>query len=215
MNSAQRDADPSVPTVTVRGEALLRAEPDEAVLWIGLSALEDAAGAALSDVAARSRGLSALLDELGVDKADRMTSGITVAEEFDQTAEGRQSLGHRAVSRVVLRLADPDLIGRVIVLATEELSARVEGPRWLIAPDNPIRLGAAREAAADARRKAEAYAKGVDATVGRLIRLSEAGEPHVMKGVRLSAGSHEQMPVEPGEHAVVASIEATFALDVA
>jgi uncharacterized protein YggE len=63
--------------VTVWGEALVRTAPDEAVLWLTLSALEDAPGAALSDVAARGDALVALLDGLGVTKADRSTTGIT------------------------------------------------------------------------------------------------------------------------------------------
>src|SRR5882724_3480909 len=89
----------ATPTVTVRGDAVIRAEPDEAMLWITLSALDDAPGPALSDVARRSEALVAMLDELGVSKPDRSTTGITVYEEFDHTQSGRRSLGHRACVR--------------------------------------------------------------------------------------------------------------------
>jgi uncharacterized protein YggE len=204
-------------TVTVRGHALARAEPDEAVLWITLSALDDAPGAALSDVSARSNALVALLDEVGIAGSDRSTTGVTVYEDFDHTERGRRSLGHRAVSRVSVRLSDPELIGRLIAEATANLDARIDGPSWLISLDNPIRLEAARQAAADARRKAEAYADGVGAKLGELVRLSERGDQHVaIRG--LAAASRgprmvEPMPVEPGEHEVTASIEATFVLE--
>jgi uncharacterized protein YggE len=204
-------------TVTVRGDALARAEPDEAVLWITLSALDDAPGAALSDVSARSNALVALLDEAGIAGSDRSTTGVTVYEDFDHTERGRRSLGHRAVSRVSVRLSDPELIGRLIAEATANLDARIDGPSWLISLDNPIRLEAARQAAADARRKAEAYADGVGAKLGELVRLSERGDQHVaIRG--LAAASRgprmvEPVPVEPGEHEVTASIEATFVLE--
>jgi uncharacterized protein YggE len=204
-------------TVTVRGHALARAEPDEAVLWITLSALDDAPGAALSDVSARSNALVALLDEVGIAGSDRSTTGVTVYEDFDHTERGRRSLGHRAVSRVSVRLSDPELIGRLIAEATANLDARIDGPSWLISLDNPIRLEAARQAAADARRKAEAYADGVGAKLGELVRLSERGDQHVaIRG--LAAASRgprmvEPVPVEPGEHEVTASIEATFVLE--
>jgi uncharacterized protein YggE len=204
-------------TVTVRGHALARAEPDEAVLWITLSALDDAPGAALSDVSARSNALVALLDEVGSAGSDRSTTGVTVYEDFDHTERGRRSLGHRAVSRVSVRLSDPELIGRLIAEATANLDARIDGPSWLISLDNPIRLEAARQAAADARRKAEAYADGVGAKLGELVRLSERGDQHVaIRG--LAAASRgprmvEPVPVEPGEHEVTASIEATFVLE--
>jgi uncharacterized protein YggE len=208
------EADPA-PTITVRGVGLIRAEPDEAMLWITLTALKDGPGEALADVSTRASALAALLDELDVAKADRSTSGITVAEEFDHTEQGRRSLGHRASSGISVRLTDPDLIGRLVAKATEDLGARIAGPRWLISLDNPIRLEAAREAAADARRKAEAYAKGVGATVGQLIRLSEPGERGAeMHFGRAARASIESIPVEPGEHDVAASIEATFALDL-
>ena len=69
-----------------------------------------------------------------------------------------------------MRLSDPELIGQLIAQTTEDLAARIEGPRWLISLDNPVRLEAARQAAADARRKAQAYAEGVSAKLGRLVR---------------------------------------------
>jgi hypothetical protein len=202
-------------TVTVRGDAFIRTEPDEAVLWITLRALEPAPGAALSDVSARSRALFALLDEAGVAKSDRWTSGISVSEEFDHATEDRDSLGHRASSRVSARLSDPERIGQLVARTTEELAAQVNGPRWLISLDNPARLEAARQAAADARRKAQAYAEGVGAELGRLVRLSEPGERGEIRLHALAArGGHQSMPVEPGEQEVVASIEATFTLEL-
>ena len=140
-----------------------------------------------------------------------------MTEEFDHTEEGRRSLGHRAEAAVSVRLTDPDVIGQVIARATEDLGARINGPRWVISLDNPVRLEAAREAAADARRKAEAYATGVGATVGRLIGLSELGAPPDARfmATGLSSGSqHRAAPVEPGEHDVTASIYATFTLDL-
>lgn len=64
----------STPSVTVRGEAVLRAEPDEAMLWVTLSALEDDPGKALADVSRRSDALVAILDDLGVAAKDRSTT---------------------------------------------------------------------------------------------------------------------------------------------
>jgi uncharacterized protein YggE len=70
-------------TITVRGEAAVRTEPDEGVLWITLSAFEESPGQALGDVATRSEALVALLDELGVAEADRSTAGVSVRQDFD------------------------------------------------------------------------------------------------------------------------------------
>jgi uncharacterized protein len=215
-NPADPESNDTPPTVTVRGDAIIRAEPDEALLWVTLDALKDAPGPALSDVSARSTALVALLDELGVAKPDRSTTGVTVYEDFDHTQTGRQSLGHRAISRVSVRVTDPEVIGRLIAQATEDLAARIDGPRWQIAPKNPARLEAARQAAADGRRKAQAYADGVGATLGRLIRLVEPDDYGHMRvsGAARSLLAAEPMPVEQGEHEIAASIHATFALEL-
>lgn len=214
---SETEADTSVPTVTVRGTASIRTEPDEALLWITLSTSEDSPGAALADVSARSQSLVALLDEMGVAKADRSTAGITVEEDFDHTDKGRRSLGHRAMSRVSVRLTDPEVIGQLITRATSDLAARVDGPHWLISLENPVRLEAARQASADARRRADAYAEGIGAKLGQLIQLSEPGTaPPVIHAaaVGFSPLAGRPVPIEQGEQEVAASIDATFALEL-
>jgi uncharacterized protein YggE len=115
------------PTVTVRGEASIRTEPDEAFVWITLSELNEAPGSALADVASRSERLSELMDELNISREDRSTTGITVTEEFDHTSEGRRSLGHRAAATSSVRLADANLIGQLIMRASGDLDGRIAG----------------------------------------------------------------------------------------
>ena len=207
---APRDA-----TVKVRGDAFIRAEPDEAMLWITLTALEDSPTVALRDVSARANALVAMLDDLGIARGDRSTTGVSVHEEFDHGPSGRRSLGHRAATRVAVRLTDHELIGRLIEQAVEEVSARIDGPSWQIASDNPARLEAARAAAADAQRKAHAYAEGVGAGLGPALELSEVDSHHQPMLARAAArplSGGEPIPVDPGEQEVAASIHATFAL---
>ena len=164
----------STPSVTVRGEAVLRAEPDEAMLWVTLSALEHDPGKALADVSRRSDALVAILDALGVANNDRSTTGVTVYQE-----DRRPPMA-----------------------------------------DRPVRLDAAHEAAADAQRKAQAFAAGVGAKLGSLIRLSEPSTETRMhrSGLRpmaaAAAAGVDHMPIEPGEHEVTAAIDATFALEL-
>ena len=207
-------------TVTVRGEASLRADPDEALLWITLNEVESTSGKALADVGRRTEALLTLLDELGVAKEDRSTSGVSVDEEFDATQHrGRRSLGHRATAGVALRLSDADVISRVISRAVEDLHASIIGPRWFVSPAHLIRLEAARRAASDARRKAEAYASGVNAELGALITLIEPERPggstsRLGRIEPMSAGARGamQIPIEAGQIEVTAAIDATFEL---
>ncbi len=205
----------ATPTVSVLGEAVLRAEPDEAMVVVTLSASDARPGPALEDVAHRSNALLGLLDELEIAPSDRSTTGVSVHEDFDHTSEGRRSLGHRAVSAVAVRLTELELIGRLIARATTELDARVDGPRWQIAPHNPVRLEAARQAAADGQRKAQAYAEGVGARLGALVRLAEPESqvfPRRSGRIQALSASADGMPIEPGEQEITAAIEITFML---
>jgi uncharacterized protein YggE len=216
-DAPSRSGGSPIATVTARGDAVVRTEPDEALLWVTLSALRSEAPAALAHVAARSETLISLLAELGIDAADRSTSGITVAEEFDHTKDGRQSLGCRATAVTSIRLTDLKLIGQLISRATDDLAAQVTGPQWHIALSNPARLEAARQAAADARRKAQAYAQGLGAALGPLIEIKDVEYPTgAMRGfTRASAVAvSAPMPVEPGEQEITAAVDVTFALYV-
>ena len=146
------------PTVTVVGAAAVRTQPDQAFLSITLSTLDESPGPALADVAKRSRSLAIILDELGIPPENRSTTGVTVAGEFDHTDEGRVSRGHRAVASMSVRLADTELIGKVLMRSSGELDARIAGPSWRVSQNHPAWLEAASQAAANARTKAAAYA---------------------------------------------------------
>ena len=203
------------PTVTVCGEAAIRTEPDEAFVWITLATTQPSPGPALADVARRTETLVALLDQLAIPREDRSTTGITVQEDFDHTAEGRRSLGHRAAATVSVRLTDTRLIGGVIMRCSDELDARIAGPHWRVSASNPVWLEAASLAAANARDKAAAYAAGLELRLGSIRALAEPedGWQGRRKMIRTaSAAAGHDMPVETGEQEVTATIQATFAL---
>lgn len=214
MQSEAVNAGSGVATVTVKGEAAISAEPDEAILWITLSAFEESPGRALADVAKRSEALVALLDELEVIEAHRSTAGVSVQEEFDPPTRGGRGVGHRATARVAIRLADPEVIGRAISRTSEELRASIDGPHWYVSLVNPIRFEAAKQAVIDAKRKAQACAEGADAKLGALIKLSEPDTgARPPRGVRRAATSDtHDMPIEIEQLEVHAEVEITFEL---
>ena len=85
------ESDPNIsttPMVSVVGTAVLRAEPDEAMVVVTLSALEDGPGPALEDVARRSEALVALLDELGIASSDRSTTESASAKTLTTPRRG-------------------------------------------------------------------------------------------------------------------------------
>ena len=155
-----------------------------------------------------------MLDELGISRDDRSTTGANVAEEFDHTEQGRRSLGHRATATLSVRVADPELIGRVMMRSSGELDARIAGPSWRVSQKHPAWLEAASQAAANARTKAAAYAAGVDARLGPLLKLSEPDDGYGVPQAARAAFGGADMHVDAGQQEVTASIHATFQLDL-
>ena len=77
------------PTITVRGEGLVRADPDEVELQLEVHARDQTPEAAYAEAARRSQAIDALLNELGVRRDRRSTAGLTVREEVEYR-EGRE-----------------------------------------------------------------------------------------------------------------------------
>jgi uncharacterized protein len=206
-------------TVTARGEAVAPTRPDEGIWTIEVSSLDASPDQALAAVGTQSKELEALLAELSVPTDKRSTTGVTVREEHDWEGGKQTHRGYRAQNVVTVRLADPTIAGRLIEGSIARAKASVRGPTWWIAPGNEARLEACRQAAAEAKRKAEAYADALGLHLGEVAEIREpAGggiEPRPLVGpIALRAAAPEpSLEVDPGELEVKAQVEVTFHLD--
>jgi uncharacterized protein len=117
----------------------------------------------------------------------------------------------------VVRLTDAEIASRLIGAATRRVEAEVSGPYWRVALGNPARQEACRQAAVDARRKAEAYADALGVRLGALIRVGEPSSSRYERGemLTLSRASHAEpdIGIEAGEMDVGATVEVTFLIE--
>jgi uncharacterized protein YggE len=211
-----------ISTVTVRGQAVVPGEPDEVRLAIELTALSPTPEEALADVAKRSEILERIFNDLDIPRKARTTSGVSVKEEREYERGKYLHRGYTASNRVSIRLDDYQLVGRLMKEATNQAQARLQGPWWQIALDNPARAQAYREAAADARRKAEAYAEALGARLGSVLTVTEPGlrrEPEHDRVYAMAASADMSLEAEPeievqaGSLDIPAAVEVTFRLE--
>jgi uncharacterized protein len=210
-------------TVTTRGTAVVPAQPDEVEMALEVSYVDRAADAALAEAAARSEALTMLFGELGIGRDAWTTSGVSVREhtEWDRVKGEQVHRGFIASNRLSLRLAESGVIGRLMHEATRRTKARIEGPWWRVALDNPARIDACRQAALDARRKAEGYAAALDLRLGSVMEIAEPGvSPGSVRQLKdsralMSAAmeSAPEMDVQAGNLEVSANVVITFALE--
>jgi uncharacterized protein len=205
-------------TVTVRGTGEARTSPDEAGVTLTLEAVEPTAVAASAEVAERTQAALELCGTLGLDSTSRVTAGASVAEHGEHDREGRwQHRGYRAWNQVVVRVREASLVGELLAGAVDR-GAHANGPAWTVALDNPARLDACREAALDARRRADAYAEALDARVGAIVAVRDPGtgppQPPTPRMMRMAADAGvEALPVEAGEQVVTIFVEVEFQLE--
>jgi len=209
--------------IAVRGEARREVEPDRALVSLGVSGTGATASAALDDIAPRTAALDALLDLHHDGIANRVTASLVVGEVYEHDPRtGRQRVtGYQARRDTSVVVTDLDGLGRLLRDAVDRAGARVNGPMWDVPDDHPVYVEVRTAAAADARRRAEAYSAGLGVTVGAVewVRdpaLAEGGgggPRGAMRAMAMAAPAGpaaEALPVEVRAERVVV----TAAVDI-
>ena len=177
--------------------------------------LRPTASEAFADATRLARQVVSLCDEIGVSAGARSTSQVSLAEHGEHTDTGWQHRGYRASTRVAARLSDADLASRLVSEAAARLEVRIDGPTWRVARDNTAHGEARRRAAEDARSRAEEYAAVLGGRVGAIASIAEPGSGPPLPAARMYAVRQEisPMPLEAGEHEVMAEVDVTFQLE--
>jgi len=165
----------------VHGRAEGRLPPSHAVLDLTVEAREPSSQEAALDRAAVA---CTVVDEAvqqrrqGTDPliCSAETSSIRTAEYWEYGSDGqRRRLGWTAERATRIECA-PDADGlTALVGALIHDDIRLSGPHWHVAPDAAGWDALRTAAVVDARRRATAYAAGVDRTVGAVMWIAEPG----------------------------------------
>jgi uncharacterized protein YggE len=204
-------------TATTTGTARIAARPDLAVVELTVEATKPTAAAALADVSGRVEELTRSLVTIGIPEADRVTGGFVTHEHTEWQRDRTVHLGYRCASTTVVRVRTLDLLGAVLGSAVEEVGADVGGPTWVVEPDNPGRLESYRQAALDARRRAEAFASALGLTLGEVLEITDTPvlsvhRPEPMMARAAMTTEAAAVPIDTGDVEVGARVTVTFAL---
>jgi uncharacterized protein YggE len=203
-------------TISVHGEAVVAAVPDEIGFRLTVSAVKDRSEDALQDVTARGGRLDQLLTDLGIPRDERSTSGVSVREHREWIDGRSEHRGFEAQTSVDVRIDDASIAGRLIQGAVDGAGAYVDGPWWHLDGDNPARTEACAAAARDARRKAEAYADALGVRLGEVRSITESAGPVGPAPRMLAAGARgagtEGIELDPTLD-VTADVTITYGID--
>jgi uncharacterized protein YggE len=199
--------------ITVTGEAMTSIAPDRVTMRLGVGSQGKTAREASDSNAKIMTAVIAAIKAAGAEERDIQTTRLTLQPVFEQKPNGPPHLtGFRASNDVTVKLDDvgklAGLIDRAVAAGANEMSGIEFG-----ISDQSKRLDEARtQAIADARRKAEIYAKAAGVVVGRPVSITEASATPPPRPVSAAAFRAAPTPVSPGELALQAAVTVSFEL---
>lgn len=207
-------------TVTVGGQGMVKAGPDEAVLTV---MVENDAPDAAQALATNSEQMTKVLARLkaeGLDDSAVQTANVAVYpnRRYDPNT-GQETLeGYRASNSIRVTLTDLTKVGGIFAAATEAGANNVMGPEWRLNDDTAAVSQALDEAFSKARAKAEALAAAAGLKLGDLVLMQESGSttPPVLYDQRAeayaAADSLKAVPINPLDLEINASVTLTYKL---
>jgi uncharacterized protein YggE len=209
---------PLVPSMTVVGSGKVSARPDVAQVQVGVVTQAPSAAKALKDNNDAMEKLFAALDARGIARKDVQTSQFSVTPQYKRGPQGEylpEIAGYQVTNAVTVKVRKLEALGGVLDEVVQQGANHVQGVSFSVAEPTPLMDEARRRAVADARRKAELYAKEAGVEVGRVLLIQEE-TPHLPGPVFLGAARADgggAVPVAEGALEFGASITVTFALE--
>jgi uncharacterized protein YggE len=207
---------PLVPSITVVGTGKASASPDMAQVQVGVVTDAPTAVKALKDNNEAMSRLFSTLEARGIAKKDVQTSNFSVVPQYKRGPHGEQLpevVGYRVSNQVAVKVRKLDSLGQVLDEVVQQGANAVQGVSFAVAEPTPLLDEARRKAVADARRKAELYAKEAGVQVGTVLLIQEATPrvptPLAMDFARGAAGG---VPIAEGEQEFGASVTVTYAI---
>ena len=202
------------PAISVTGEATVSVPPDQALIDCGVTSdgktareASDANNAAMGKVLLALKGA-------GIDEKDYQTSRLSLQPQYAPNRSGPSPVvGYRASNRVTVKLRDITKVASTIDLVIGAGANEFGGINFSVSQSSKLLDDAREKAIADARRKAEIYAKAAGVTLGEPLGISEEGGsgPPVFRS-KMAAPMAAGAPVAQGEETLSVTVSVSWAI---
>ena len=197
--------------VGASGMASVSAKPDQAKLDVGVitqaATAQDAAAQNASQVDAVLAQLRAVLGSA----ADIKTISYSLSPNYRYPQGAPPVLtGYTASNTVEITMSDLSLIGKTIDAASQAGANNVQGLRFTIQDEEPLRQQALGLATKQARAHAQAIAAGLGGSLGATVTAQEGAGATLRTLSAAPTGAATQTPIVTG----VVEIQATVSIQV-
>jgi len=201
--------------ISVTGEASVSVAPDQAQIEGGVTSdAKTAREASEANNAAMGKVLLAL-KAASVAEKDIQTSRLSLQPQYAPNRSGPSPVvGYRASNRVTVRLHDVTRVAGAIDTLVGAGATDIGGIDFSVSNASKLLDDAREQAIADARRKAEIYAKAAGVTLGAPLSISEEGAPGAMPFRKMAVGfaAASPTPVAQGEETLRVTVNVSWAI---
>ena len=193
--------------------------PDIARISAGVVTTATTATAALEQNTRQMRAVRDALRKAGIADRDIQTSAINLYPDYRHDERGGQPqlIGYRAQNEVSVRFRDIANTGKILDALVAQGANQINGPMLTIDKPEAALDEARTKALANARARAELYARATGKTVGRILAISEGGSNPVMmmrrEAVQNMGSAADTNMIEPGEQVLSIALTVSYELD--
>jgi uncharacterized protein len=210
---ATASAQTETPAISVTGEASVSAPPDLAMIEAGVSSDAKTAREASEATNATMGKVMLALKSAGIPERDVQTQRLSLQPQYPQNRGGTAAItSYRASNRVVIKLRDMALVPSTIDVLVGAGANEIGGVEFTLSQPSKLLDDARMQAVADARRKAEIYAKAAGVELGVPLSISEDGGAPVAMRKTFRVAATAPTPIAPGEETLRVTVAVTWAI---
>lgn len=208
-------------SIQVSGTGKVSIKPDIADLVFSIEAQAKSAEIARDQAATATTALIKAIKAAGIEAKDIQTRSVALYPNYS-TDGGNKVISYQLNNQVALTIRDINKVSGVIdtaVTAGGNL-VRVQGVSFALDDPDSAMIGAREKAYANAKAKAEQYAKMAGFTLGSTLHISESANTIPMpvpyaeaRGMRGAIMDKAATPVEVGEQEITVNVEVMFGID--
>ncbi|MDA8587347.1 SIMPL domain-containing protein, partial [Rhodobacteraceae bacterium] len=194
--------------IVVSGIGQVAAEPDMAVVSIGVTREALRAGDAMADTSRAVEMVLATLTDAGIEPRDVQTSSIGLSPRWDHSDRNASPrvVGYVASNALSIRVRDLAALGGLLDEVIGSGVNQMNGLSFTLANPRPTKDEARVKAVEDAIAKARLMAQAAKVTLGPIRSITEGGgNPSVVRQFRREALSAD-VPIAGGEVDISATV---------
>lgn len=206
-------AEPSWESVQVSGVGEVFGQPDTFIANFAVETVGPTVGEALDRANTAATRMRDALVRDGVARADLQTSDVAITSRQNDKQVITGYTVNQGLTATIRALPRAGALISAAVKAGGD-AARLNGVSFAIENDDALLAEARKKAFAEARGKAQLYAREAGRPLGRVVKVSEqAPAVHGEGGHRYSMAADAAAPIEPGRQRLSVTVTVEWILD--